>query len=124
MAQLESKEGPRIIVGSYTPNDAIRDFVDAIASLATATTATCQWHQGPGIVTWRFIRTTHHIQVTIDSPESSAEYDFRWIRFASDVLAAMQTIRSSMGESAYEREWLHPFPRCACEKLEKAIRGE
>jgi len=35
----------------------------------------------------------------------------------------MQTIRSSMGEGGYEREWGHPFPKEAFQKLEKAILG-
>jgi hypothetical protein len=84
-AQLPSEDGPRSIVGS----DAIRDFVGAVASLATASSVTCEWHQGSGVVTWRFSRTFDHIRVKIDPPEISAEHDFRWIRFESDVLAAM-----------------------------------
>jgi hypothetical protein len=61
--------------------------------------------------------------VAVHSPEHPLECDFEWLRFASDVLAAVQTIRSRIGESGYEREWGHPFPKEACQKLQKAILG-
>ena len=47
VVQLRLEQGPRTVAGSYTPNDAIRDFVDAVASLATAESASCSWNQEP-----------------------------------------------------------------------------
>lgn len=119
--RLSTKLGPRTVVGSYTPNDAIRDFVDAVAGLATASSATCTWNQEPGDSKWHFVRAKDHIEILIRSPQHPVECDFQWSQFASDVLASMQTIRSTIGESGYEMEWRHPFPKEACLKLEKAI---
>ena len=122
-AQLHTALGLRTVGGSYTPNDAIRDFVNSVASLATADSATCSWHQEPGDVTWQFARTKARITVTIHSPQHSAECCFQWLCFASDVPTTMKVVLSTVGEGAYEREWRHPFPKEACEKLERAILG-
>src|ERR1700739_3307694 len=82
--QLRSMQGPLIVVGSYAPNDAIRDFVDAVASLATTSSATCTWHQEPDDLRWHFVRTHDHIDVLASSPRRSVECSFEWPRFASD----------------------------------------
>jgi DNA-binding LacI/PurR family transcriptional regulator len=57
------------------------------------------------------------------SVAQKVECGFEWPRFASDVLTAMQTIRATLGESGYQQEWRHPFPKEACLKLEKAIQS-
>jgi hypothetical protein len=40
---------------------------------------------------------------------------------ALSATTAVQRIRSSMGEREYEREWKHPFPKEAFQKVEKAV---
>jgi len=44
------------------------------------------------------------------------------VDFATQVLASMLKMRDSLGVDGYEREWRHPFPIEACEKLHKAVR--
>src|SRR5215470_9989947 len=113
-AHLRSEHGSRTVVGSYTPSDSIRDFVDAVASLATTTSAKCSWNQEPEEVTWLFMRSGTEIRVIVTSKQPAFEVQFLWSRFAADVSTAMQTIKSNMGVGEYEREWRYPFPEEAC----------
>jgi len=46
-----------------------------------------------------------------------------WLDFARQVLGAMLKVRGSLGIDGYNREWGHPFPQEACDKLEDGIRG-
>lgn len=120
-AQLNCEQGSRTIVGSYTPNDAIRDFVDAVASLATIPNARCSWNQEPGEATWEFTRIEAVIKVAVQSDQQYFECTFPWSRFGADVLDALRALLSTMGTTTYEREWRYPFPVEACEKLENGI---
>jgi hypothetical protein len=120
-AKLISEQGCKTVVGSYTPNDAIRDLADAVASLATISTARCSWNQEPGEAVWEFTRTKAVIEVAVKSNHQSFECTFPWPRFCDDVLDALQTLRSTVGTTAYECEWRHPFPVEACKKLQDAI---
>jgi hypothetical protein len=118
------------ISASYTPIDTIRDFVDAAASLKTAASAHCCWFQEPGEMHWQFLRSKESIVVEIvrfagkHAPDGVTLFkaETRWADFATQVLASMHKIRDSLGVDGYEREWRHPFPLEACEKLNRAVR--
>lgn len=101
------------VSASYTPIDTIRDFVDAVSSLKTAASAHCCWFQ---IEIIRFAGKHAPDGVTLFKAET------RWVDFATQVLASMLKMRDSLGVDGYEREWRHPFPLEACEKLYKAVR--
>lgn len=121
-AQLHCEKGCKTVVGSYTPNDAIRDFADAVASLATISSARCSWNQEPDEAKWEFTRREAVIKVAIHSNRQSFECTFPWPSFGADVLGALLMLRSTLGTITYEREWRYPFPVEACKKLEEAIR--
>jgi hypothetical protein len=123
------------VIASYTPTDAIRDFVDAVASLSTTPLATCRWHQEPSEVQWRLRRIGVDVDITLilhdeiasRRPELPEKVIFEggtdWIGFSKQVLEALLKIRSSLGVDGYEREWRYPFPTEACNKLDRAIRS-
>jgi hypothetical protein len=126
-----------VISASYTPTDSIRDFVDAVASLQTSASAHCCWFQEPGEMHWQFLRSERNVEVKIihfggvrmpkrHGPEGNTVFkaDAEWLHFARQVLRALETVRGTLGIGGYEREWRHPFPREACDKLESAIRLE
>ena len=118
------------VSASYTPRDAIHDFVDAVASLKTAASAHCCWFQEPGEMHWQFLRSKDSIVVEIirfggkHAPDGMTLFraETRWVDFATQVLASMLKVRDSLGVDGYEREWRHPFPLEACEKLHNAVR--
>jgi hypothetical protein len=118
------------VSASYTPIDTIRDFVDAVASLKTASSAHCCWFQEPGEMHWQFLRSGDSIVVEIirfagkHAPDGATLFraETRWVDFAAQVVASMHKMRDSLGVDGYEREWRHPFPVEACEKLDKAVR--
>jgi hypothetical protein len=118
------------VSASYTPIDTIRDFVDSVASLKTAASAHCCWFQEPGEIHWQFLRSKDSIVVEIirfagkhaQDGVSLFRAETRWVDFATQVLASMLKVRDSLGVDGYEREWRHPFPLEACEKLHEAVR--
>ena len=129
-ARVGSQSDSQSFVGSYVPADAIRDLADAIASLGTTSTAKCRWFQEPEEIEWRFTRSEGSVQVTVlSSCEGSAlaarqplfQGVFEWPRFGAEMLDALLELRSTFGLAGYEREWRHPFPAEACQKLEDAI---
>ena len=129
-ARVGSQCDSQSIVGSYVPADAIRDFADAVASLGTISTATCRWFQEPEEIEWRFRCSENCVKVTVlscgrrNAPEDQKqlfEGIFEWPRFGADVLEALLELRSALGLPGYEREWRHPFPDEACQKLESTI---
>ena len=112
------------IVASYL-SDAIRDVLDALASLATAATANCKWEQEPGEYVWNFSRSGDDLAVSVifsDDGEQQPcfEGSFRYRRFCNDVLTSLHKIRDSFGLSGFEEEWGYPFPAEASQKLESA----
>jgi hypothetical protein len=122
------------LIASYTPTDAIRDFVDAVASLKSVASAHCSWFQEPGEMHWQFLRSKDSVTVEIIryagvlipsryGPDGTTVFkaDTQWLDFSEQVLAAMRTARASLGIDGYNREWRHPFPQEACDKLNKAI---
>jgi hypothetical protein len=124
IAQLHSERGTYVVTGSYTPNDAIRDFADAVASLATIVTERCGWSQGPSEAKWEFTRTGAIVDVAVQFDDGRIECTFPWPRFATDVLDALESLQADGGVAEYEREWRRQFPHGACRKLEDAVRGK
>lgn len=123
-AQVHSAQGSKTIVGSYTPNDAIRGLAGAVSSLATISNARRRWNQEPGETKWEFTRSADLVKVAVQSNQQFFECTFPWPRFGADVLDALRTLRSTMGTATYEHEWHYPFPTEACKKLEDAIYGD
>src|SRR5262249_11298241 len=53
------------VTASYTPTDAIRDFVDVVASLRTVGCGHCCWVQEPGEMHWQFLRSKDIVRVEV-----------------------------------------------------------
>jgi hypothetical protein len=131
-----SNDGAELTVtASYTPTDAVRDFVDAVASLKTVASAHCCWFQEPGEMHWEFLRSNDRVTVEVirfaglvmpggHGPDGVSVFkaETGWVEFARQVLGSILKTRDSLGSDGYIREWRHAFPREACEKLETAIR--
>ena len=86
---------------------------------------------------WEFLRSKRNVEVQViyfsgvripgrHGPDGSTVFKAaaEWLDFATKILRALATVRNSMGIDGYEREWRHPFPQEACDKLESAIRLE
>jgi len=123
------------VSGSYTPLDVIRNFIDTVASLKTVASGHCCWFQEPGEMHWQFLRSKDRVVVEVirfagvlmpkrHGPDGVSEFrtETQWLEFARQVLGSTLKIRDSLGVHGYSREWRHPFPGEACEKLDKAIR--
>ena len=128
-ARVGSKSDSKSFVGSYVPPDAIRDLADAVASLGAISTATCRWFQEPKEIEWRFTRSEESVRVTVlscpgrNGPATQQIFEgvFGWPRFGVDVLDALLELQSTFGLPGYEREWRHPFPAEACQKLANTV---
>jgi hypothetical protein len=130
-----SDNGEKLTVSaSYTPIDAIRDFVDAVASLKSVASAHCCWFQEPGEMHWQFLCSTDRVTVEVirfdgvlmpgrHGPDGVSVFkaETPWLEFARQVLGSMLNARDSLGGDGYNREWRHPFPKEACDKLGRAI---
>ena len=131
-----SNDGAELTVtASYTPTEAVRDFVEAVASLRTVASARCCWFQEPREMHWQFLRSKDRVTVEVirfaglrrpgrlgADGVSVFKVEAGWVEFARQVLGSILTTRDSLGSDGYAREWRHAFPREACEKLETAIR--
>jgi hypothetical protein len=135
-AKIEISEGDQTLFlsASYTPDDSIRNFVDAVASLGTMPSAECCWYQEPGEIHWKFRRHQSLVVevVRFDGAKAPGRHtgsgltlfaaESKWDEFAASVLRALQQTRSSMGDAEYQREWRYPFPQEAYDKLAFALR--
>ena len=126
--EVWTSSGAQVIDGSYL-TDAIRDFVDALASLATTPTATCRWEQEPGELEWAFNRSGDHLTVTgsflnCDNKQPGFECSFRYRSFCRDVQDSLNGLKNAMGLPGFEKEWGYPFPTEALRKLENAIASK
>jgi|SRR5215469_9210812 len=124
------------VSASYTPIDAIRHFVDAVASLKSMASAHCCWFQEPGEMHWQFLRSKDIVSIEVirfpgvrmlgrHGPDGVSVFKakMQWVEFAKQVLGSMHNkMRNSVGIDGYNREWRHAFPQEACEKLDTAIR--
>jgi hypothetical protein len=124
-AEITISSGVQTVDGSYL-SDAIRDFADALASLATAQTATCRWHQEPGELEWSFNRSGDDLVIAASlllhgDRQPCFECPSRYHDFCRDVLVSLHDLRNSLGLLGYEKEWGYPFPVEAALKLENAI---
>jgi hypothetical protein len=83
---------------------------------------------------WQFLRSKDRVTVEIirfagvlmprrHGPDGVSVFraETQWVEFARQVLGSMLKARDSLGADGYNREWRHPFPKEACEKLDKAI---
>ena len=124
-----------MVTASYTPTDAIRDFVDAVASLRTVASAHCCWFQEPGEMHWQFLRPKDRVTVEVirfagvltprrHGPDGISVFkaETKWVEFARQVLRSVLKARDSLSSDGYTREWRHAYPRKACERLDTAIR--
>lgn len=134
-ASIASGDETLTVTTSYSPRDAIRDFVDAVASLKSAAFAHCCWLQEPGEMHWQFLRTKGELVVEVISfdgvlfpgrhgPDGTTVFkaETQWLDFAQQVFGAVLSVRASLGVDGYKREWRHPFPQEAFDKLDNAIR--
>lgn len=109
---------------SYVLDDAIRDFIDAVQSLGTASNADCRWFQEPGELQWKLHREGKRLTIQIlEFPGGTLVFQGStdWRRFALRLKNSMEDLRVRMTEAGYEQAWGHPFPSEACAKLANAI---
>jgi len=124
------------VTASCTPKDAVRDFVDAVASLQSSAYSHCCWFQEPGEMHWQFLRSKGTVVVEIlrydgvsfpgrhgSGGTTVFKAETEWLDFARQLLEAMRRVSGSLGTDGYKHEWGHTFPQEACDKLEHAIRG-
>ena len=123
-AEVRTSGDVHAVDASYL-SDAIRDFADALASLATAPTATCRWEQEPGELEWNFSRSGDHLTVTVSllrgDREPCFECAFLYRSFCRDVLDSLHDLKNVLGLPGFEKKWRYPFPAEAVRKLENAI---
>lgn len=124
-AEVRTSNDTQVVDAGYL-SDAIRDFADALASLATAPSATCKWEEEPGELEWAFNRTGDHLAVAVaflyqGDRKPLFECSFRYRSFCRDVLDSLNDLKNALGLQGYEEEWGYPFPAEASRKLEKAI---
>jgi hypothetical protein len=124
-AEVRTSSDTQTVDASYL-TDAIRDFADALASLATARAATCKWEQEPGELEWAFNRSGDHLTVVVallyhSDRKPCFDCSFRYRSFCGDVLDSLNDLKNTMGLRGYEEEWGYPFPVEAHRKLEKAM---
>jgi hypothetical protein len=119
------RDGPSqtTVLGSYL-SDALRDFVDAVQSVSTTSTAECAWQQEPGIARWRFCRERDRVRLDISESQAtfSAEDDF--LRFCEEVDSAFRKLLNEFGRDWYRDKWGHPYPEEAHKKLQHAVAYE
>src|SRR5262245_30364338 len=127
-AHIASVGNEVVITASNAPNDSIRDFVDAVASLQTSHSSECRWVQEPGEVRWVFASSDVNVSVEViqvDPVSKTGRQAIQttllrdqtgWLDFGTQVLASMLQLRNSLGIDGYKREWGHDFPQEACDK--------
>ena len=126
-AEIHSPSDTHAVDASYL-TDAIRDFVDALASLATAPAATCKWEQEPGELEWAFNRSGDRLTVAVaiiyrDDRKPIFDLTFHFRSFCGDVLDSLNDLKSALGLKGYEEEWGYAFPVEACRKLENTLNS-
>jgi hypothetical protein len=107
--------------------DALRDFVDAIQSLFTTSSADCVWQEEPGKVRWKFSRTGSRVSVDVswadeDQEKFSAEDDF--LQFCEEIDRELRNLLNEWGAKGYLDKWGHPYPEEARNKLEHGLARE
>lgn len=136
-ARLSDERKELLVTAPYSPDDMLRDFVDAVQSLQSAGAAECYWSQEPGELHWSLRRMDKDIEIEIlkfpdigfpgqhrGNAESMFKARGRWVTFARQLLSSLESIKADMGCEGYERAWRHPFPIEAYEKLRNAIQRE
>jgi hypothetical protein len=136
-ARLSDQSKELLVTAPYSPDDVLRDFVDAVQSLQSAEAAECCWAQEPGELHWNLRRIGKDIEIEIlkfpdigfpGQHQGNAEPVFkargRWVIFAGQLLSSLESIKTDMGCEGYERAWRHPLPMEAYEKLRNAIQKE
>lgn len=136
-ARLSDGDKELVVTAPYSPVDALRDLVDAVQSLQTASAADCCWSQEPGELHWSFRRGGKDIEVEIlrftdigfpgqhrGAAESLFKARAKWSTFARQLLSSLELIKTDMGLERYEQAWRHPFPTEGYEKLRSAIQRE
>jgi len=124
-AEIRCSDDVHTVDASYL-TDAIRDFADALASLATTPSAICRWEQEPGVLEWCFERSSDHLTVAVSlvlrgDRTPCFECSFRYRGFCRDILDSLDDFKNVLGLPGFEKEWGYPFPTEALLKLENAI---
>jgi hypothetical protein len=107
--------------------DALRDFVDALASLSTASSAECMWQEEPGQVRWSFRRAGDRVTVHVswaDENHGTFSADDDLLHFGEEVNKELRNLLNEWGVKGYLDKWGHPFPQEAHNKLEQALIHE
>jgi hypothetical protein len=106
--------------------DALRDFVDAVATLFITDTAECVWEEEPGEVRWEFRRDGHNLTVKVywDSEGQSFMGNDDLLRFSRKIDRELEGLLATWGEEGYLNKWHYTFPHEAHTKLKQGIQRE
>jgi hypothetical protein len=132
-ARLTDADKEVVLTGSYSPNDAICELVEAVERLETSPSTECCWSQGPGELHWNLRRQGSDLEIEIlqfdggfrqhwREPECIFNGRTKWLTFARQLLSSLESIRVSLGSDGYEREWRSPFPSRELERLRATIQ--
>ena len=127
-AEIRTSGESHMVDASYL-TDAIRDFADALASLATIQAATCRWEQEPGELEWAFSRSGSRLEVTVSyllggDRKPCFECTFPYRSFCTDVLDSLYDLKNGLGLPGFKKEWGYAFPAEASSKLERAVDSD
>lgn len=118
--------------------DALRNLVDAIQSLFTTNSAVCIWQEEPGKIKWLFSKTGDFVELRVEWWNDTRTHPDRdeWrlvldrvmfsgqttlIDFAIQVDRELHRLLDKWGLDGYLREWKHPFPVEAHQRLRQVI---
>jgi hypothetical protein len=112
--------------GSFTPNDSIADLASALIAVATIETTTrVFWNEEPAQHVFELARTGEEVRLALtarsDEPASSFTFDGSLERVVGPFLAALEHLQHRQRPDAYAREWRHPFPETAVQRLRAAL---
>jgi hypothetical protein len=135
-ARLSDESKELLVTAPYSPDDVLRDFVDAAALRVLAPNSIQRpLRTANSVLHWSLRRMDKDIEIEIlkfpdigfpGQHRGNAEPIFkargRWATFATQLLSSLESIKTEMGCEGYERAWRHPFPIEAYEKLRNAVQ--
>src|ERR1700730_4235319 len=125
IATIANEQTEMTVPASYLC-DALRDFVDTVQSLFVTDTAKCIWEEEPGAILWEFRRRGPRIAVDVRWHDGRAGFagDDDLLHFSSEVHRELESLLATWGSEQYQKQWRHPFPEEARNKLKQAIKLE
>jgi len=125
VAELGDQKTKARVPASYLC-DALGDFVLAVEGVFSAESTECLWEEEPGEVHWKFRRAGDRVVVRVGRSEDHVTFDGEddLLHFGSQVDSALRRLLDEWGVEGYSKQWGHPSPAEAHQRLEKAIAAE